>query len=181
VTLPSHPPACSSDTAHLTFSRNLGGSFSPSDCVKSPSSIEKTVLDPGGPRYGRPSDRHGPPTTLFDRSLAGLQYDLEHLDALTPSETAVCNAHSLISHSTGFFGEEYARELFVRDDLASLLSGEGIWQQSTADGVAKPGGVWFEGPYVYLIFELKNEPGLGGDPFLQSLVVYNKIIKDEKV
>jgi len=49
------------------------------------------------------------------------------------------------------------------------------------DGPVNPGGVLFEGTFAYLVFELKNEPGLGGDPFLQSLAVYNKIIKRKEV
>jgi len=50
-----------------------------------------------------------------------------------------------------------------------------------ADGAVNADRVWFEGFFVYLIFELKNEPGLGGDPFLHSLAVYSKIIRQKEV
>lgn len=50
-----------------------------------------------------------------------------------------------------------------------------------ADRFIKPDGVWFEGPFVYLISQLKNESGPEGDPFLHSLTVYNKIVEQEEV
>ena len=38
-------------------------------------------------------------------------------------------------------------------------------------------GVWLEEFFAYLIVEMKNEPaGLGGDQFLQGLIVYNRIL-----
>ena len=49
---------------------------SPSESVESPASIKGTLESPCGPRYGRPSDRFGPPTALFSRALALLKKDL---------------------------------------------------------------------------------------------------------
>jgi len=43
-------------------------------------------------------------------------------------------------------------------------------------------GVWLEEFFAYLIIEMKNEPaGLGGDQFLQGLIVYNGILPQEKI
>jgi len=43
-------------------------------------------------------------------------------------------------------------------------------------------GVWLEESFAYLIVEMKNEPaGLGGDQFLQGLIVYNRILPREKI
>ena len=177
----STPCVFSPHTARLAFSRTLGGITSPSDCVKSHTSVEATVLDPGGPRYGRPSDRFGPPTALFNNALAVLKYDLGHLGAFTPLSTTVDRAFNLISSSTDFFERDDARGSKLRDILQTLLSGKCKWQESAAGGATKPGGTWQEGSFTYLIFELKNEPGLGGDPFLQCLAVYSKIVKQEEV
>ena len=102
---------------------------------------------------------------LFDHALAGLQYDLEHFEALTPPDTTILHPYDLVSHSAGFFDDEDAGELILQDTLEILLPGSNRWQQSMSGGVVEPGRVWFEGPFAYLIFELKNEPGLGGIRF----------------
>ena len=141
----------------------------------------ETVLSRSGPRYGRPSERFGPPTALFDSALAVLLYDLEHLEAFTPLSTTMPYAFELISRSTGFFDGGDVRGLNLRNVLTALLPGEIKWQHSMADGAVKPYGAWFEGSFVYMIFQLKNEPGLEGDPFLHGLAAYTKIIKQEKV
>ena len=171
----------SSGAERLKFSRTLGGNVSPSDCVKSSAAVKESVLDPSGPRYGRPSDRYGPPTALFDHALALLQYDLERLQALTPPDATIPHAYDLISNSARFFDDENVRGSTLRDTLEALLPGSTKWHWSMVDGPVNPGGVLFEGTFAYLVFELKNEPGLGGDPFLQSLAVYNKIIKRKEV
>ena len=90
------------DTACLKLSRTIGIG-SPSECVKSFAAVKDTVLDHGGPRYGRSSDRYRPPTALFNHALAGLQYDLEHLEALTPLKTTIPYPFDLISRSGNFF------------------------------------------------------------------------------
>jgi len=179
---PFHPAsdAFSSDTARLELSRTLGIA-SPSDCVKSFASVKKFVLDPGGPRYGRPSDRFGPPTALFSRTLAGLRYDLEHLEALTPPKETIPYAFQLVSYSAEFFDDEDRREQNLRNILKALLPGQSKWQEPMVGGAIMPGGVWFERCAAYMILQLKNEPGLGGDPFLQCLAVYSKIIQQKEV
>ena len=117
---------------------------------------------------------------LFDNALALLQYGLEHLQALTPSDTTIYHAYDLISCSAGFFDNENARESTLEDTLEALLPGNNRWQRPMINGAVNPNRVWFEGPFVYLIFELRNESGLG-DPFLHSLAVYSKIIKQKEV
>ena len=144
------------------------------------------MLGPGGPRYGRPTHRFGPPTALFSEPLALLEYDLGHLESFTPNSKMLDRVFDLIVISAGFFVDEKTREVGLKTILKNLLVGRNEWQQSiTEEGSkkssTKPDGVWLEGPFVYLIFELKNEPGLGGDPFLQGLGVYGKITALEKV
>ena len=55
------------------------------------------------------------------------------------------------------------------------------WQWSILDGATQLDGGWLEDFFTYLIVGIKEEPGLGGDPFLQGLIAYNKIIAQEKV
>ena len=136
--------------------------------MKDPNSIKEAVDDPSGPRYGRPSDRFGPPTALFSRELAILKHDLEHLEGFTPDLATIESAFRIVLHSTKFYPSEKERESSLREDLKALLPGETLWQQPVAGGAAKPYGIWFQGAFAYLIYELKNEQGLGGDPFLQA-------------
>ena len=154
---------------------------SPSDSVKSPAAIMAAVDRPTGPRYGRPSDRFGPPTALFSRELALLKYDLEHLETFTPHSTIANRTFDLIEHAADFFDDEGGKENALRPVLEKLLVGRSQWQAPIIGRSTKSSGVWLEEFFVYLIVEIKDEPGLGGDPFLQGLVAYSKIIAQEKV
>ena len=109
-----------------------------------------------------------------------MRYDLEHLDQTTPERTTVTDALRFVTSSAGFFHDEDLRQVVLHDTLESLLRKNVRWREPIAGGVAKPDGVLFEGPFAYLIFELENEPGLGGDPFLKGLAVYTKLISQQK-
>ncbi|KAF8326388.1 uncharacterized protein EI90DRAFT_1949019 [Cantharellus anzutake] len=152
---------------------------SPLESVKSPGAIKCAVEGPSGPRYGRPSDRFGPPTALFSPPLARLRYRIEHLDAI-PDRAVALATSDLIELSAGFYEDEIQRGADLRIPLKSLISGTSKWQTETEDGSAKPDGVWLLEGLAYLIVEIKNEPGLGGDPFLQGLITYSKILAQEK-
>jgi len=154
---------------------------SPSETVKTFAGIKGAVDNSTGPRYGRPSERFGPPAVLFNEELAFLKYYLDHLETFAPSSSTAFLASALIDTATAFFDEEGRRESSLRPTLQGLIAGTVKWQHKMADGPTKPGGVWLEDLFAYLILEIKNEPGLGGDPFLQGLIVYNKIVTQEKV
>ena len=154
---------------------------SPSESIKSPSTIKNAVDTSTGPRYGRPAERFGPPAVLFSQPLALLSYDLEHLETFTPNAVIASYASDFISNTTTFFRNDGEKEASLRSTLEKLLIGTAEWQRGLEGGTAKPGGVWHEDLFAYLIVGIKNEPGLGGDPFLQSLIVYNKILAQQLV
>lgn len=154
---------------------------SPSEIVKDPVAIKNVIESPAGPRYGRPHNRYGPPTALFSRELALLRYDLEHLEAFQPNSAEIERAFDLIENAVSVSDEEGKREAGLRSILGGLLAGKRQWHVPIDDGSAKPYGVWLEGSCAYLIVEVKNEEGFGGDPFLQGLLMYSKIIAQEKV
>ena len=154
---------------------------SPSDSVKSASAVENATIDRHGPRYGRPSDRFGPPTSLFSEPLALLKYNLEHLESFTPNDGMLDRAFNLITSSADFFGGEDNREASLKVILGGFLPGTNTWKRPTPGKTAQPGGIWLEGPFAYLIVGFKNEPGIGGDPFLQALVTYGKLTAQEEV
>ena len=153
----------------------------PSECVKSPAHIHRTLNDPHGPRYGRPSHRFGPPTALFSKPLALLKYRLDHLKSFTPDPVTVERAFGLISISTCTFDDEICRKIALRCILETLLPGQTGWQQKSMGDRTTPGAAWFEGPFTYLIFGLENEQGLGGDPILKGLLTYGKVVAQPTV
>jgi hypothetical protein len=109
--------------------------------VKSFSAVKETVLCPGGPRYGRPSDRFGPPVALFDNALAIFQYDLGHLEAFTPLPINIYHAFDFVTTSTAFFESEEHRDSRLRDTVKALLPGTNKWQEPMPDGTTKPEGL----------------------------------------
>ena len=136
---------------------------------------------PHGPRYGRPSDRFGPPTALFSKPLALLRHEIDNLESFTPDAVTLETAFQFITASTGFYADEKVREVILQPLLKALLPGDIKWQHKTVDGTVIADGAWFEGEFAYMILEMKNEQGLGGDPCVQGLVTYGKIIAQEKV
>ena len=154
---------------------------SPSECIKSFANIQTTLNDHHAPRYGRPPHRFGPPTAIFSEPLALLKYRLDHLESLTPDPLVLGSSFDLISTSASTFGNEGRREEGLKPTLQALLPGMGSWQHKTVGGSSIPDAAWLEGSFTYLIFELKDEVGLGGDPFLQGLLVYGKVTAQKTV
>jgi len=91
------------------------------------------------------------------------------------------HAFELIVQATDFFPDEDKREIALKRTLKGLLPGQSEWQRWTSGKTAKPGAVWLEGLFAYVVVELKNEPGLAGDPILQSLITYAKLTAQEEV
>lgn len=112
--------AFSPGTAQLAFSKTVGGIHSTSDCVKSFTNISETVLSAGGPRHCRPSDRFGPPTALFDKALALLKYDLDHLEVFTPLVSEINPSFDLVTTATAFCGLAGEREVVLRSPRSAF-------------------------------------------------------------
>ncbi|KAF9787382.1 hypothetical protein BJ322DRAFT_1107440 [Thelephora terrestris] len=165
--------------ARAKSSRAAGSTRSPSDSVKSFAAIKSTVLDAGGLYYGR-HDRFGPHTALFNKELALLKYEIDHPEQSIPDETILAHAITFVQTAAKFFDGEITRESQLHPMMETLLGSKGNWQQPTNSQSAKPDVVWSEEGFACLIAEIKNEQGLGGDPFLQSLVVYKKFIREKK-
>jgi len=166
-------------TARRELSKAIQRAPSPSDSVKSASAVKDATDDPAGPRYGRPSHRFGPPTALFSKPLALLEYNLEHLESYSPGPPMLDLAFEFIVQATDFFPDEDQREGALKPILKTLLPGRSVWTRSTSGKTAKPNAVWLEDFFAYVVVELKNEPGLLGDPFLQGLLA--KLITQPEV
>ena len=174
-------PVCPFPAAREETIKGIARCSAPSESVKSPADIQAAFNVPHGPRCGRPSDRFGPPTALFSKPLASLKHELDNLWSFTPDPETLGFALKLVEISTHFFDDEKNRESALRPILEALLPGSVKWQESTVDKKAKPDGAWFKGIFTYLIAEIKNEAGLRGDPSLQGIVTYGKIIGQDTV
>ena len=172
---------CTFFTAREQTSKGIRQGPAPYECVETPGAVQEALNGVHGPRYGRPSHRFGPPTALFSEPLALLKYELDNPELLTPNVSVLGCAFQLITFSADFFVDEDQRGLPLGSILKMLLPGDVKWQMMTQEKTARPTGVWFEGIFPCLIFELKNEQGLGGDPFLQSSLSYGKIITQTSV
>jgi len=175
------PDVHSHRAARRELSKAIKQTASPSNSVKSASAVKDATIDPAGPRYGRPSHRFGPPTALFSKPLALLKYNLEHLESYSPDTSMLDRAYELIVQATDFFADECTRESALRLTLKKLLPGWSKRQGLTSDKTDKPHAVELEDFSAYVIVELKNEPGLSGDPSLQGLITYAKLITQPKV
>ena len=166
--------------ARVELSRTMRAAESPSETVKDPASIQGAVQN-CGPRYGARSDRLGPPVALFSRGLAHLKYDLDHPETFAPDPVTRRRASDLIESSANFFDDEDTREAALRPTLRGFP-----WEsrsgkcQPPADQPSRR-GFGLRGLFAYLVVKVKNEPGLGEYPFLQTLVIYSKILSQEEV
>lgn len=90
-------------------------------------------------------------------------------------------AFNLITTATDFFDDEAMREEVLRGSLTELLSADSDRRVTIGGRGVEPDGVWFKDRFACLILVLKNEPGLEGDPFLQSLAAYGNVIAQQEV
>ena len=108
-----------------------------------------------------------------------MRYNLGHLELFTPNSEKLGRALDFITYSTDFYSDERHREAALKCVLGGLFPGTKAWQEPTREGKTRPYGLWLEGRFGYVLVELKNEPGLSGDPSLQALIAYGKFIAGE--
>jgi len=167
-------------TARQELLNAIKQTASPSDSVGSASAVKDATTGLAGPRYGRPFHRFGPPTALFSKPLALLKYNLEHLESYSPDTQMLDNAFDLIVRATDFPEDEDSREDSLKLTLRKLLPGWDMWRWPTRR-MNKPRAISLEEFSAYVLVELKSESGLYGDPFLQGLIAYSKLITQPEV
>ena len=119
------------------------------------------------------------PTALFSKQLAALERELEDSEQF-PSSFCAATACQFVMSSAGSHRSEAEREVALRSVLRSLISGNVVWQEKLDNGSDQPDRVWVEEHFAYIIIEIKNESGSAGDPILQGLTVYSKILAQGK-
>ncbi|KAJ7786021.1 hypothetical protein B0H16DRAFT_1708240 [Mycena metata] len=147
----------------------------PSTAVHDPSAIKLAHLGTDkntdtAIRAGRPANNRGPSVSLFSEPLAVLSEQISTPDSLPRlSHSFLVDVEKFMRLATQFYATEDARIAAYTPFLNTLL-GEGQWESKA--NRAKPDARW----KARVIAEMKNEPGLSGDPRLQAEVSYRYVI-----
>ncbi|TFY76761.1 hypothetical protein EWM64_g7249 [Hericium alpestre] len=157
----------------------IGQLPSPSEGIKTEKGIKKFMNEDNLIHCHRPAENYGPPIALFNHALARLKHSLDHLDQLEdPSYLTLEQCHELIVEASVLYDSEDSRKKALRPILNRLLGDGGRWE-ATLEGRARiPDAIW--GDIAQLIFEMKNEDGLGGNATLQGTIVFTKVLAQEK-
>ena len=159
---------------------SLRPASSPSEIIGSVTKIRELLEGVATHIYlGRPS---GAPAAIFNPALATLQHRLDHLDHVNVTRQDVMHAADYLNQAIGFYSDETGREKALQGLLDVAVDQGGSWnkQLSWADGI-KPDCCWWHKDFLTMVLELKNTVGLAGNPVLQAIVDYSKIISQEKV
>ena len=174
-------------SARFAAINNWAGLLSPSQVVASPDAIKAASRFL---TYGRPVESQGLQPALYNSAIAQLTHDLAHLDAvyLEPSTKHLKNCLEFMRISNKFYTGPTAE----KQRLQELREYSGIFFEDPEDNIkeeysasAGKGAIvdtgFIENGFIYTLFEGKNESGLGGNPFLQSMVSYAKVNEGKKV
>ncbi|KAF4586492.1 Oligosaccharide translocation protein rft1 [Pleurotus pulmonarius] len=124
------------------------------------------------------------PATMFSPLLAALQRklsDLEHVDVTLQDITY---ASSFLSATVQFYDDEAQRQTAIKPQVNNLMGMAGIWVTKLEWlGNIEPDAIWWQGQGKFAtgILELNNVHGVGGDPFVQSLADYSKIVASSRL
>ncbi|KIK52913.1 hypothetical protein GYMLUDRAFT_77698 [Collybiopsis luxurians FD-317 M1] len=148
---------------------NISQLPSPSQSAIDPKSCHNVA---GGVYDGRPAGFHGLPNALFDSRLAKLEEAMSNLDTIEVDKVYIEFALKLISASIAFYRQDNHRERRLCEIIFDNLFPNGEWLKEIKHG--KPEAFWL----LSLIFELKNERGVGGDARMQCILDYLKLLND---
>ncbi|KIM45609.1 hypothetical protein M413DRAFT_24776 [Hebeloma cylindrosporum] len=171
---------------HKKLHENVGTRFgslipnySPSDIIGSVAKVNE-VFGGINPRIylGRPS---GAPAAIFNWALATLQHRLDHLEEVQVAPQDIGCAAKYLNVAIEFYDDERVRENAIKESIDVALGEEGSWntQLNWADGIKPRCGWWHKG-FLTTLLELKNTVGLAGNPILQAVIGYGKIISQTK-
>jgi len=159
---------------------SLCPTFSPSDTIASVPKIRELIEGDKAHVYlGRPG---GAPAAIFNPALAALQRRLDHLDQIKVTRQDVTHAMDYLNLAIKIYDDEAACESAVKESINTAVGRDGSWDKELdwADGI-KPDCCWWHKEFIITLLELKNVVGLIGNPILQAIVDYGKIISQKKV
>ena len=168
---------------HLDLSERIDSlcpTFSPSDTISSIPKTRELVEGVNAHVYlGRPG---GAPAAIFNPALAALQRRLDHLDQIQVTRQDVTHATDYLNLAIKIYDDEAARESAVEESINTAVGRDGSWNTKLdwAGGI-KPSCCWWNKEFIITLLELKNVVGLDGNPILQAIFDYGKIISQKKV
>ncbi|KAF4622459.1 hypothetical protein D9613_009476 [Agrocybe pediades] len=147
----------------------------PSNAIKDAKNVKQLIT--GGPVY-----INRVPVALFNSALAKLQQNIDNPN-FPVSPIDVKKASEYIARATQFYASEDERERGIKSAVDSALRSKGTWGQTLdwADNI-RPDGLWKSksGNFFVDFLELKNVPGLQGDPKLQCAGDLLKVVRSDK-
>ena len=119
---------------------------------------------------------------IFNPALATLQRRLDNLDQVQVDRIDVKYATDYLKQAIKFYADEQTREEAIKETVDVAVGQDGDWgtQLNWADGI-KPACCWWHEEFLTMVLELKNILGLAGNPTLQAIIDYSKIVSQEKV
>ncbi|KAG5649766.1 hypothetical protein H0H81_002108 [Sphagnurus paluster] len=127
---------------------------------------------------GRPG---GVPVAIFNPALATLQFRLDHLDQVQVDHRDITNATQYLADAVKVHHDKAARERAIKDNIDGAIGQHGSWNKKIGwAGGIKPSCCWWHEDFLVAVMELKNTVGLDGNPLVQVIVDYSKIISQEK-
>ena len=157
----------------------LRPSSSPSDIIVHPPKIRELLEGIRAHIHlGRPG---AAPAAIFNPALVTLQQRLDNLDQVQVDRKDVKYATDHLKQAVKFYDEPIRAEA-IKEMVNVAIGQDGDWgtQLSWADGI-KPDCCWWYKEFLIMVLELKNVLGLDGNPVLQAIVDYSKIVSQEKV
>ena len=172
--------SCLSHSCVLALDENfdrIASGPSPSEVSKDPQQQCKIFGEDPSIHVGRPG---GPPAAVFNTALATLQRRLDDLQKVDVHPEEVKLAANYLGLAVNYYSTEDDREEAIKTSFIGSMGGEGVWKIWYA-GETKPDCSWWSDDFPIMVMELKNSCGVSGDAFIQCVVVYSKIIAQDKV
>lgn len=121
---------------------------------------------------------------MFSPLLAALQRRLLDLDHVDVTLQDITYASSFLSATVQFYDDEAQRQAAIKPQVNNLMGTAGIWVKKLEWlSNIEPDAIWWQeqDKFATGILELKNVHGVSGDPFVQSLADYSKIVANSRV
>ncbi|KAG5635434.1 hypothetical protein H0H81_011254, partial [Sphagnurus paluster] len=110
-----------------------------------------------------------------------LQRRLENLDQVEVDPRDIANAADYLNTAIITYDDESAREKAIKNYIDIAVGQSGDWNSRLEWAHAiQPTCAWWHKLFLYIVLELKNIDGLAGNPSLQSIIDYGKIIPEKK-
>ncbi|KAF6750431.1 hypothetical protein DFP72DRAFT_1072434 [Ephemerocybe angulata] len=148
----------------------LPSKSSPSEIINSPSEL--------GAFFAQNVYRNQVPAALFNDALGRLQQRLEKDDAI-PDEGTVEMASICIAQAMNTYDDEETYQNRMKLIVEEVL-GRATGKAGFADDFEPGAWHWRSNGFFSMILELKNVPGINGDPIFQGIADLSKIISSAK-